>query len=59
MLSKPPRSPKSDPEDLAIQEIVDWILEKDFRNRPTATDIIIRIRESHLSKYSKTNNFNV
>jgi serine/threonine kinase 16 len=43
VLSKPPRNPRSGPEDVAIMSIVDWILESDFQNRPFTIDVIRKI----------------
>jgi len=46
VLAPIPRSSKPSFDDSIILELVEWILEKDFRNRPFTSDIIERIQDT-------------
>jgi len=45
VLSKLPRNPKADGDDIIIEDICEWILQKDFSKRPFATDVITHVMD--------------
>lgn len=45
VLGRAPRHPRPGADDVAMARLVEWILDKDIRNRPFTVDIISRLEE--------------